>query len=417
VASGEHLVTLDEYPTQCQVDEGPARTVIVSAGDTVVARFDLSCPNDSGALVVRLSVSGDDQDPNGYTVLLDGQPQGSGLFGTIALRAVAGSHTLEVTDATPSCPVHGDRIRTLLIPSGGTVTVDFEIVCTLSPRAGRGQEIVFETHRGGHNPFGSDVIQLYSVNLDGTGLQLLSAIPAGLQTAASWSPDGTRLLFSAESPGFDDVIFIMNADGSGAAPYLNTDGESAWSPDVNRVALSFEDEENETNRIATLPFENADLDNLEVLASGDDLSRPSWSPNGQQLAFMSGVFDGDGGIFHTLQVLDVSTLERDTLSLELERLAPPQWSPDGDWLLFAGAPEPDAARDLYLVHPNGMGLTQLTDTPDDEMTPAWSPDGTRIAFATDRDGNYEIYVMQTDGTQPVRLTNNPGFDGGPAWRP
>ena len=49
--------------------------------------------------------------------------------------------------------------------------------------------------------------------------------------------------------------------------------------------------------------------------------------------------------------------------------------------------------------------------------PAWSPDGTKIAFTTDRDGNFEIYVMNADGTGQTRLTNNAAADDEPAWSP
>jgi Tol biopolymer transport system component len=297
------------------------------------------------------------------------------------------------------------------------VTVDFDITCTLSPRSGRGEEIVFETNRAGLNSSGSDIIQLYSINSDGTGLQLLSAIPGGTQTSPSWSPDGSRLLFTATSLGFDTQIFLMNADGSAAAPWLDVFGDAAWSPDIGLVALTVISEDDDAMDIATVPFEHPDPNALQVLASASVTSRPTWSPDGGGLAFVSGLRIPDVGTFFDMEVLDLSTGEREILPLELQGLDAPHWSPDGEWLLFAGAPERFSPRDLYLVHPNGTGLTQLTDTPDDEITPTWSPDGTRIAFATNRDGNYEIYVMLADGTRPVRLTNHPAFDADPAWRP
>jgi TolB protein len=52
-----------------------------------------------------------------------------------------------------------------------------------------------------------------------------------------------------------------------------------------------------------------------------------------------------------------------------------------------------------------------------DFAPAWSPDGAKIAFVSQRDGNAEIYVMNADGTNPVRLTNDPGYDADPAWSP
>jgi len=51
------------------------------------------------------------------------------------------------------------------------------------------------------------------------------------------------------------------------------------------------------------------------------------------------------------------------------------------------------------------------------MNPAWSPDGSKIAFASDRDGNHEIYVMNADGSNPTRLTTHMSFDGKPSWSP
>jgi Tol biopolymer transport system component len=390
---------------------------MVTAGDTATVRFDVDCAGDSGGLVVRLSVSGDDQDPNGYTIVLDGEPQVAGLFGSIALRTAAGSHTVELADPTPSCQVRGDANRTILVPGGGTVTVDFDIACNRSPRAGRGQEIVFETNRAGLNPLESDIIQLFSVNVDGTGLQLLSEVPGGAQTAPSWSSDGSRLLFTATSVGFDTQIFQMNADGSGVGPWLDAFGEPAWSPDRSLVALALVSPNDDIEEIATVPFEDPDLDTRQVLAASSTMSRPTWSPDGRRLAFVSGVRVPDEGTFLDMEVLDLATGERETLPLDLEGMSDPQWSPDGAWLLFAGSPERFGVTDLYLVRPDGTDLTGLTETTYSEITPTWSPDGTRIAFASNRDGNFEIYVMDADGSRLVRLTNHPGLDVAPAWRP
>ncbi|MBI5957631.1 MAG: PD40 domain-containing protein [Chloroflexi bacterium] len=60
---------------------------------------------------------------------------------------------------------------------------------------------------------------------------------------------------------------------------------------------------------------------------------------------------------------------------------------------------------------------RLTNSPADERDPAWSPDGTRIAFASNRDGNWELYIMQVDTGQITRLTYSQGFEGAPTWSP
>jgi TolB protein len=378
---------------------------VITAGDTASARFDVTCPDEFGGLVIRLLVSGEDQDPSGYTVVLDGQPQTSGIFGgSLGFRVGAGTHTAEVTDRTASCPVDGGAIRTVQVPPGGATTVDFQITCTVSPPAGRRKEIVFETGRAGLGPRGSAIIQLYSINADGTGLRLLSASPGGEQMAASWSSDGSRLLFSNVSPGNDPFLFIMNADGSEPTPYLDVRGVAAWSPDMSQVALSIVEPR---VGLGTLPFGETDPNRIAFFEN-TDISRPTWSPDGGRLAYVRNSF--------ALEVLNLETGVPGTLPLGFAEMVDPQWSPDGEWLLFSGSTD-FGARDLYLVHPDGTDLHRLKKTPEDEITPSWSPDGTQIAFATNRDGNYEIYVMKADGTHPVRLTNDPGLDVGPAWRP
>jgi len=57
----------------------------------------------------------------------------------------------------------------------------------------------------------------------------------------------------------------------------------------------------------------------------------------------------------------------------------------------------------------------LTNNPANDNNPSWSPDGSKITFETDRDGNYEIYVMNADGSNVQRLTNNPANDWFPNW--
>jgi Tol biopolymer transport system component len=99
-------------------------------------------------------------------------------------------------------------------------------------------------------------------------------------------------------------------------------------------------------------------------------------------------------------------------------------------IAFEQCVSPRGPCDIWVMNSDGSGRTNLTNNPADNAWPAWSPDGRRIAFASDRDDpnpvgcyltnppcNFEVYVMNADGTQLVRLTNNPGGDGNPAWSP
>jgi len=66
---------------------------------------------------------------------------------------------------------------------------------------------------------------------------------------------------------------------------------------------------------------------------------------------------------------------------------------------------------------DGSDLVNISNHESRDQWPSWSPDGTRIAFQSYRDGNWEIYVMNADGSDPQRLTNNEVKDIEPAWRP
>ena len=66
---------------------------------------------------------------------------------------------------------------------------------------------------------------------------------------------------------------------------------------------------------------------------------------------------------------------------------------------------------------DGTEQQRLTNNPANDMVPSWSPDGKKIVFDSDRDGNLEIYVMNADGSNQIRLTYNPADDWDPSWSP
>ena len=77
----------------------------------------------------------------------------------------------------------------------------------------------------------------------------------------------------------------------------------------------------------------------------------------------------------------------------------------------------DGNWEIYVMNGDGTGQTRLTNNPAEDFSPAWSPDGLRIAFSSKRDGNPEIYIMNADGTGQTRLTNSPANDVHPTWSP
>ena len=75
----------------------------------------------------------------------------------------------------------------------------------------------------------------------------------------------------------------------------------------------------------------------------------------------------------------------------------PSWSPDGSRIAFAS--ERDGSFEIYVMNADGGGQTRLTRNLESDLDPAWSPDGRSIAFTTNRDGNNELYLMSADGTR------------------
>jgi len=100
---------------------------------------------------------------------------------------------------------------------------------------------------------------------------------------------------------------------------------------------------------------------------------------------------------------------------DLARDSDPAWSPDGTRIAYTS--ERDGWRAIYVVNEDGSDVKRLTPLTWHSFHPAWSPDGTRIAFVSVRDGNPDVYVMNADGSGELRLTNNPTIDTDPAWSP
>jgi Tol biopolymer transport system component len=93
----------------------------------------------------------------------------------------------------------------------------------------------------------------------------------------------------------------------------------------------------------------------------------------------------------------------------------PSWSPDGTKIAFMSSR--DENFEIYVMNADGTNPVNLTNHPGSDEHPSWSPDGTKIAFDSRRGNNGEIYVMNADGTHPVRLTSNRVSDSSPSWSP
>ena len=98
----------------------------------------------------------------------------------------------------------------------------------------------------------------------------------------------------------------------------------------------------------------------------------------------------------------------------------PSWSPDGSRIAFTSDRDSQTGSvnlEIYVMNADGTGVTRVTSDTAQDDEPAWSPDGTRLAFRSNRDGNAEIYVVNVDGSGLARLTTDSASDVQPAWSP
>ncbi|HEX5013636.1 MAG TPA: hypothetical protein VFV72_05680 [Candidatus Limnocylindrales bacterium] len=225
---------------------------------------------------------------------------------------------------------------------------------------------------------------------------------------------------------YDDnaAIYVANADGSNgrvvarASPYASA---PTFSPDGKRIAFWGED------RPDSLFLVDADGSNLKRLAGDlwiETNHPPSWSPDGRSIAFSteSGPDRGDARAY----VVDVAGGPPRLVGGGGPRNVNayfPSWSPDGEWIAFVGVEGTAGAR-LWIVRPSGNDAHALASTPNLTVDqPQWDPSGTalRITYAaspsTSDPGLHDIYVFDVRSDRELALSHETADEYLPAWSP
>jgi tol-pal system beta propeller repeat protein TolB len=155
---------------------------------------------------------------------------------------------------------------------------------------------------------------------------------------------------------------------------------------------------------------------VPVLTGVGDVVFATPSPDGRRLAYVVETIDEEFDIF-------LADLDDPENPVPLARTSfseqEPDWSPDGSQIAFSS--DRDGLGDIFVVNVDGTNLRQLTFDPlpgrTNEFWPRWSPDGTRIAFGSNQSGTTDIWTMAADGSDPQRLTTSMDIESRPSWSP
>lgn len=249
--------------------------------------------------------------------------------------------------------------------------------------------------------------QICTIRADGSDPRQLTNAPA-TDFYASFSPDGTEIVFSSRRNGRFEIYSIPS---SGGPPTRLTDsiGSGLYAPEIapDGSTIVFT---NDRDGVQSIWLMDRDGGNPRALTdeNGSDID-PTWSPDGLQIAFSSSRA-GDRQIF--IMNVDGSGMRR--LSERPDMGGRLSWSPDGSLIAFYAGPQ--LSREVYTIEVATGVLRQLTDG-GDNLAPHFSPDGLWLTFTSYRDGDNEIYIMRSDGSDVRQVTHNLGSDWQPRWGP
>ena len=361
--------------------------------------------------------------PDGKWVVYSGGSNGSRQ---IYLQSISGQTPLDlsrdttVDDDQPAFSPDGEQIAFCSSRDGGGIFV-----------MGRtGEAIRRVTHMGFHpswSPDGTQLaftrenVELYPQNAVGeSGLWVVKVstgemrrLYEGDAVLASWSPHNHRIAYTHRLGNpTQSAIWTIPVSGGTPKPVTKesaTNWNPVWSPDGRY--LYFSSDRRGSMNLWRVPTDEASGEPRgepeAITAPAPYLAHPSLSADGKHIAFTS--------------ALVTANIQRLTLDSSGAVVGEPAWvttgslrwsnpspSPDGNWVAIYSLVQPEGH--LYLVHPDGTAMRQLTSGSTIDRMPRWSPDGNWVACFSNRSGRLELWKIRPDGSDLQQIT-----EGGAAY--
>ena len=267
-------------------------------------------------------------------------------------------------------------------------------------------QITFASTRSGNK-------EIWVMDYDGANQHQITSLKS-IALTPRWSPDATRIAFTCYIPfrGVTSAQICIYSTASSrliAFPkYRGTNSSPAWSPDGSQIA--FMSSLNGDPEIYVADTNGARLHRV-TFASGVSTS-PAWNPKtGKQMVFVS-----DRGGQPALYLANSDGTNAQKIDLpDMGYVVDPSWSPNGQLLAFSWR-RPSGNYDIYAMDIVTRQLVELTRDGGRNERPSWAPDGRHLVFESTRSGTRQIWSMLADGSQPHQLTSE-GQNESPNWSP
>lgn len=252
--------------------------------------------------------------------------------------------------------------------------------------------------------------QIFIMSTDGSGVQQVCNLDLNCYNPR-FSPDGRKIVFSATNV-MSDFIYMINLDDTGTFSFpvfIDGGSDPEFSPDGSY--LLYRSEKNDNNAVYIMDLKT---DSSDIINDGSLSTHAKFSPDGRKVVYSSsasGNFD-----LVVLDLDDTSDNAQKTIADSPDAELYGIFSPDGKLIAYSSF-DINYKGTVHICNADGKDNISVSKGMNSSYNPKFSPDGTRLAFISDKTGNFEIYTCDLDGSNIKRVTDKKGSTMDYDWSP